>query len=284
MGTATAASGAQSDADYRIHVGDQLNVQTLGEQSLTLPVSVTTDGTIVVPLAGRIRIVGLTTDDAAGAIRSALRKYIKNPTVSVAVAAKGQLEVLVLGNVKSPGKYKLGAGARVADAIASAGGLSPTDGPLPSARITDAQGDVREVDLEDLLRNGDAAANAPLSDGGAVYVPGPTTFQVQVIGAVDHPGTIELNLGDRLTIAIAKAGASAASAADLNHIVVRRPGSGGGTESFRVDLYSVLNGRDAGSDIELRKGDVVYVPQTHRSTAGLDGAFLVLRKLLGFPF
>lgn len=279
-----AGTAEQRAADYRIHVGDQLSVQTFGEQSLTLPVNVTTDGTIVMPLAGRIRVVGLTTDEAAGAIHSALRKYVRNPTVSVTVATEAQMDVLVLGNVKNPGKYKLRGDARIADAIASAGGLGATDGPFPSARVADTHGDVREVNLESLLRNGDPSANAPLSDGGAVYVPGPTTFQIQVIGAVDHPGTVELNRGDRLTIAIAKAGASASSAADLNHIVVRRPRSGGVPESFQVDLYTVLNGRNANSDIELQKGDVVYVPQTHRTTAGLDGAFLVLRKLLGFPF
>jgi polysaccharide export outer membrane protein len=182
--------------------------------------------------------------------------------VSVVVVKEGPLEVLVLGNVAKPGKYELPSRSRLTDAIASAGGLGITDGDFPEARLATPHGDVKQVSLQKLLHDGDTTQNIPLGDEMTVYVPSPLTLQVQVLGAVDKPGDVLVHEGDRLSMAIARAGSGAAANADLNHITVRRVDSGGVTKTTNVNLYEVLKSGDLSRDPVMEKNDLVYVPQS----------------------
>ncbi len=63
---------------------------------------VDTDGTISVPLVGKIKIGGLRTTDAADTIRTRISSYLKEPTV---IVRNLNFKVSVLGEVKSPTVY-----------------------------------------------------------------------------------------------------------------------------------------------------------------------------------
>ncbi len=269
---AGALAAAPMPSAYQIHPGDQLSVQVYGEQTLSQNVTVLGDGTIDYPLIGRVAIAGKTPTSAGQDIRDKLRKYLRDPIVTIAVVTMAQPTVLVLGNVKNPGKYQVRADAKLSDALAAAGGLGTTDGPLPDARIAWANGTVSQVSMQKLLHDGDVSADVPLSEGAVVYIPGPQTMNVEVIGAVDHPGEIQVNDGDRLSTAIAKAGNSANSNADLNSIRVVRQLPGGGSTVYNVNLYKALEQSQPQADLKLQKGDVVYVPQAKKGLNTTTGS------------
>ncbi|MDE2482336.1 MAG: polysaccharide biosynthesis/export family protein [bacterium] len=274
---ATAASAQQT-----ISPGDQLNVQVYGQQALSENVTVLPDGTVQYPLVGNVRVGGLTVNAATSLFAARLAKYVRDPYVTIAIAQLGKPSVLVLGNVKSPGKYDLRSGARLTDAIAAAGGLAVVDGPLPDARVSDGN-DARTVSLQRLLQQGDLSQDVSLAEGDVVYVPGPVLMDVVVTGAVDHPGDIQVSEGDRLSMAIAKAGNSAGANADLNHVRVLRTEADGHTKQFTVDLYRALEHGDEGADITLHKGDVVFVPQARRHTDAFASPLLYLLGRLFIP-
>lgn len=268
-----------------IHPSDQLAIAVFGDQSLTQTVTVSSDGSIEYPLVGRVMVAGKTPSQAAALITNRLHEYVRHPVVNVSISQLGQIDVLVLGgDVKTPGKYQLRSDARVTDAIAAAGGLSNTNGAFPVARVADADGRVNQVSLESLLQRGDTALDEPLGQGSVVYVPGPVQFNVDVAGAVDHPGEVQVNEGDRLSIAIAKAGNSQAAQSDLNHIRLIRNVDGKQTTT-EINLYQALKGGDQSADPVLHKNDVIYVPESyqHRSnvaaTAG-TGILYILSRLL----
>lgn len=255
-----AAAAVRPDDSYMIHGGDELNVIVYGEKDLTQTVTVLPSGTISYPLIGEVHIGGQTPTQAAETITTSLKRYLRQPQVSVVVMKEGPLEVLVLGNVTKPGKYELPSRSRLTDAIASAGGLGVTDGNLPDARLADAHGDVKQVSLQKLLHDGDTGQNLPLGDEMTVYVPSPLTLQVQVLGAVDKPGDVMVHEGDRLSMAIARAGNGGNSNADLNHIMLRRVTAAGTTQTTNINLYDVLKSGDINRDPVLQKNDLVYVP------------------------
>jgi polysaccharide biosynthesis/export protein len=244
-----------------IHSGDQLSVQVFGQQPQTL--TVLPDGSVDYPLIGRVKIAGLTVPAASSALAQRLAKYVRNPMVTIVVTQQGQPNVLVLGDVKNPGKYQVRADARLTDAIAAAGGIANVDGPLPDARISDDAGNIQQVSLEKLLQHGDLSQDRPITNGDVVYVPGPVMFNVVVTGAVDHPGQVQINQGDRLSMAIAKAGNSSNSQADLNNVRVIRTGPDGKQHEYTVNLFQALEKGDTSADMTLQKGDVVYVPQNN---------------------
>lgn len=270
------AAGAQTqtptvtkpiDSSSRINTGDQLNVQVFGEPTLSQVVTVQDDGDIQYPLIGRVQVGGKTPSQAADAIKTALLSYVRHPIVTVALAQEGQNNVLVLGNVKTPGKYIVRSGAHLSDALAAAGGLGTTDGNYPEARVTQDNGQSAEVSLQSLLVDGKNKLNVPLSNNAVVYVEGPLPIQIEVVGAVDHPGYYTVHQGDRLSVAIAQAGTSANAKADLNNVTVSRDVDGK-IEKDQVNMYQALHGGDrAHSDPVLEKDDVVYVPQAKQGNA-----------------
>jgi polysaccharide export outer membrane protein len=279
---ASAAGPATTDPTYKIHPGDQLAVSVYGEPTLTQTVTVLPDSTIEYPMVGRVAVGGQTPAQATTVLDQAFAKYLRTPIVSIGVVAEGELTVMVLGNVKTPGKYTLPYDSHITDAIAAAGGMGLTDGDYPVARVSDASG-VRDASLQQILRNGDSSADVVLNDDSVVYVPSPLTFNVEVVGAVDKPGEISLSEGDRLSTAIAKAGNSANSNADLNDIRVTRDLGAGQTKVYTINLYNELQHGDTASDIVLQKNDVVYVPQAKKGSSTVTGGLFGLAgRFFGF--
>ena len=269
-------------ADTSLAPGDVLDVQVFGEQTLSQQLTVARDGSITMPLAGRIVVRGLSTTQAAHAIALGLKRYLRDPIVAVGIHTEAMYNVLVLGNVKTPGRYTVQPGSRVTDALAAAGGLGPVSGKLPAARVEIGE-QVSTVQLDALLRQGDLASNMLLADGAAVYVPSPITIKVRVLGAVDHPGEIEVNQGERLAVAVAKAGNSANSNADLNHIRVTRSTAGTPNRTMEVNLYKSLQDGDWSSDLVLEPDDVIFIPEAKKKVDGF-GLFLGALRRLVLPF
>jgi len=282
-GLAPAAMGASALPAQIIHPGDQLNVQVYGQQSLSENVTVMSDGTIEYPLVGRVSVGGKTVTAATADLSDKLAQYVRHPFVSIAITQLAQPNVLVLGDVKNPGKYQLRSDARVTDAIAAAGGLAEVNGALPEARISDAQGDITHVSLQRLLHDGDVTLDKSLAEGDVVYVPGPTLIDVTVNGAVDHPGVIQIPQGDKVSMAIAQAGDSTQANSDLNHVKVLRTLPDGKMQTFSINLYQALLHGDGSADIALQKGDEIYVPQMRQKTGSLltnAGILDILGRLL----
>lgn len=281
---AAAASADSQASPTRIHAGDQLSVQVFGDQTLTQNVIVLDDGTVEYPLIGRVSVAGKTPDQAAAVFAARLRQYVRNPTVNVLIVQLGQPDVLVLGDVKLPGKYALRSDAKLTDAIAAAGGLINTNGAFPDARVSDANGNVVTVSLQSLLQRGQTSLDVPLGEGSVVYVPGRIPLIVEVAGAVDHPGDVQVSEGDHLSVAIAKAGNSQNAQADLNHIRVVRTDASGKQTSIEVNLYDALNKGDQQADVALQKGDVIYVPQAVKHSdvfSGIgSGLLYILTRLI----
>jgi polysaccharide export outer membrane protein len=272
-------------ADYRIRPGDDVMLSVFGEPTLSpqQPLKVLPGGTISVPLVGVVSVGGLTTNEASDAVAHKLAKYLRSPKVAISVFAIAPVEALILGNVKTPGKYVLTPPARITDAIAAAGGLGPVDGDFPDARLVEPDGTMRTVSLQKLLHDGDLALNAPLTSGAEVYIPSPDSFDVRVVGAVDKPGDVVLHPGDDLALAIARAGTSTNSNPDLNRVTVTRTGPDGKTTATNVNLYDILKNGDLSRDMTMQKGDLVYVPEASRNKGGFFGDALgLLRRLIFF--
>jgi len=274
----------QSSSDYRIRQGDEVALTVFGEPTLspTQPLRVLQGGTIAVPLAGNVMIGGLTTSAASDAVARKLRKYLRDPKVTVAVVAVAPIEALVLGNVKTPGKYTLPPPTRLTDVIAAAGGLGPTDGSFPDARLEYPDGTVATVSLQKLLRDGDVTVNSVVTSGETVYVPSPNLLQVEVIGAVDKPGDTLVREGDDVAMAIARAGTATQEQADLSHVTVSRNGANGAKVVSEVNLYKVLREGDTSHDVVLQKGDVVFVPSSPKREPLAGSLIYTLSNLLHF--
>ena len=117
---------AQS-AGYRIQPGDRLQLTVLEDETLNRDLLVTPDGRISVPLAGTIRVSGLTVDTVEGTVADRLASnFAVRPSVFVALTsvdqAAGLFGVFVLGEVANPGRIEIETGTTLLQALALAGG------------------------------------------------------------------------------------------------------------------------------------------------------------------
>lgn len=118
------AIGAESD--YQIGPSDVLKITVYDHPDLTTIDRVDNEGNILFPLAGRVRVGGLTTASASQAIAANLNAdYIVNPQVAVFVEEFRSRVVYVTGQVNRPSAFTVGPDTTVIQAITMAGGFTP---------------------------------------------------------------------------------------------------------------------------------------------------------------
>jgi polysaccharide biosynthesis/export protein len=274
-----------SGGDYRIHGGDELTINLAQDSTYSpTPIVVLDDGSVIVPLAGRVVVAGDTPRVASAAIAHALRPYVRTPLVSVYVSKPGPIEVTVLGNVKTPGRYQVASQGRLLDAVAAAGGVGDVSASAyPDAHVASPRGSVQTVSLATLMRDGNLGADPVLDQNSIVYISGGVSFSVQVLGAVDKAGQVDIHDGDRLSVAIAKAGSSHNANSDLNRIKLTRRTTNGQSVTYMVDLYQALQAGDQRYDVLLKPGDTIFVPESNGRKNSANGLYSIL-YLLGRVF
>lgn len=97
----------------------------VGSSEALPPVTVGSDGTIMLPWVGRVHASGLTADELGVSLTGRYRANSENPQVMVAIRDNVANTVVIQGEVKTPGRMPLTlARERVLDAIAIAGGAA----------------------------------------------------------------------------------------------------------------------------------------------------------------
>jgi polysaccharide export outer membrane protein len=111
--------------DFAIGPGDVLEISAPDVHEIKDRAErVSANGTIDLPIAGEIKIGGLTEQQARLAIRSALSRLVKDPQLDVFVKEYVSREVAVIGMVNKPGLYSLNSKSdAILNMIGLAGGM-----------------------------------------------------------------------------------------------------------------------------------------------------------------
>ncbi len=111
----------------RLGIDDVFEVRVFGEGDLSGTYKVSPDGTIDFPLAGRLRVAGLRIEQVQEVIVTKLKAgYLKDPQVSVMMKSWNSRKISVLGQVQRAGSVDYFPNMTLVDAIALAGGFTPT--------------------------------------------------------------------------------------------------------------------------------------------------------------
>lgn len=158
--------------NYKIGVGDLLQIEVYEEEDLTKEVRVLTDGYISFPLLGSIKVSGLTVTKLEEQITRLLaEQYLVNPQVTVFV--KEFSDIFVFGEVKKPGSFPLYGRLTVFEAITLAGGFTEVANPSKVRVIRNENGQETsfEVNVERITKKGNVSEDIELRAGDRVIVP-----------------------------------------------------------------------------------------------------------------
>jgi polysaccharide export outer membrane protein len=212
--------------DYVIGPGDVVDIKVFKQPDLTGRFRVGDSGSVELLFIGKQQLAGLTESEAADLLRQELRKYLRQPEVSVTVTEFNSRLVTVIGAVRTPGRQPLRRAMRLLDVIALAGGLAedssrfvnviryvskpaeeaqPALGAAPTPEPDeDVPPDVEilSINIDDIIA-GNAKNNLLLQPGDIISVP--RADVVYLAGNVRKPGPITARNPITVTQAIAMA-------------------------------------------------------------------------------
>ncbi len=115
-----------AEAGYVVAPGDLLNVRVWDNDKLSTKTRVRADGRVSVPLLDDVPVAGRAPAAVARDLERRLRQaqLVVAPRVDVALDENSQVSVSVLGKVARVGAFALPVGSGVAEALATAGGLT----------------------------------------------------------------------------------------------------------------------------------------------------------------
>jgi polysaccharide export outer membrane protein len=257
----------------------------------TTPVRVAPDGTILVPLIGKVLVGGMEADVAERAIADAgiARGLFRDPCLTLTVKQRRVNRITVVGAVAQPGVHELPqASSSLLAAVVAAGGLTKEASaeveirhlPVPgeqgrTAELGTAGGPAAgvqpagyqqatpaaisyRVNLFQLGQRGQSSP--PLGDGDVVQVLKHDVRPIYVSGLVRKPGEFDLpaNRTLRLLDALALAGDPSNPVADKVTILRQLPGQPA-TLRIAASVAAARNGQD---NLTLAPGDSICVEQT----------------------
>ena len=163
--------------EYKIGVGDLLQVSVWRNPDLSISVPVRPDGKISVPLVGDVVAAGRTSPELSQELAKGIGSFVRNPEVTVIVtdprSANYLQRVRVTGSVKQPQSLGYQQGMTVMDVVLQAGGVTPfgvANGAL-LYRQTEQGLKVYPVYLEDILEEGKLETNYELAPSDILTVP-----------------------------------------------------------------------------------------------------------------
>lgn len=242
---------------------DVLTVTVMNQANLTGKYTVQPDGSIRLPLVGKIVSAGLTVGEFESRLTNALADgFLLEPRVTVELEQFNGRRVFVFGNILAPGTYALTDQLTLIEVLAKAGYGAASEAVIVrpnkaagGVTLPDqvSDGEVIRVSLRELekaVEQGSLARNVVLKDGDTIFVPRVDLTRVFVSGKVRTPGAYPITEGTTVLQALSLAGGVTEEAA-VNRISILRL-INGEQKSIKAKL----------SDI-LQAGDTLVVPERY---------------------
>lgn len=218
---ATAEPQANVDSSYLLGPGDVVDIGLVGRGDFSGRARVSTDGTILLPLIGKIKAADRTVLELSDDIRAALIKgqFYSDPVVRAEVLQISSRYAVVLGNVGQPGLLPLDRTYRLSEILARVGGK--TGGGADYVLLTRGTTGATERYSIDELASGGPEKDPLVQAGDKLYVPSAETQVFYVSGQVNTPGAFTVTDGLTFRMAIAKGGGVTENGSEKKLKVVR---------------------------------------------------------------
>lgn len=181
--------------DYILSVGDKIDITVRGQDNERKTYEINSQGQLVMDDFTPILASGRT----LGNIRKVLEDEaatLHNVDINISLSGARQIDILVIGDVKKPGRKTLTPFHTVLDALQEADGIKKS-GSLRQIKLVRA-GKSEFIDLYNVMMQGGSSGDKTLREGDRIIVP-PIGSTVAISGAVKRPGVYEIRRGEHLS-------------------------------------------------------------------------------------
>ncbi|SFM24027.1 polysaccharide export outer membrane protein [Ectothiorhodospira mobilis] len=166
----------EEDPDYIIGPGDNLNIFVWGQPELSMSVPVRPDGRITTPLIEDVQAANKTPTELARDMEEVLQVYVRDPVVTVIVTGfRGPYDqqIRVVGEATNPQAIPYNEHMTLLDVMIAVGGMTEFAAGNRASIVRKVNGETEQyqVRLDDLIRDGDIEANAPVYPGDILIIP-----------------------------------------------------------------------------------------------------------------
>lgn len=263
LGSAPAEAQSSGAGSYQIGPRDQVAIRVFEEPRLNVDVRVNEDGTVRLPLVGRVPAEGLTENELAARLKQTLeRELLQRASVSVEVLEFRSRPISVIGAVRQPGSLNYSGRLTLLEAITAAGGLADNHGDsiFVLRRADNGLTDQVAIRIDDLLVRADPDVNIPIFANDLINVPAAVEVTIYCLGEVANPGALSFQSTERVTLLAAIARAGGLTDRASKKILIRRRRPSGSPQEIWVSYKAIVSGRE--TDPELKEGDVVIVKES----------------------
>ncbi len=118
-------NGGQITTAATLGPDDVFEIRVYKEPDLSGIYRVDTDGFIVFPMLGKVKVEGMTPNKVSEYLEKHLANYLVNPYVSVYIKEFNSKKIFVFGQVGKPGTFRYEDNMTIIQAVTLAGGLTP---------------------------------------------------------------------------------------------------------------------------------------------------------------
>ncbi|WP_278630401.1 SLBB domain-containing protein [Parabacteroides goldsteinii] len=217
--------------NYPLSAGDEVLIDVWGDSELNLKLTLSPEGTIIIPNVGPVALSGLTIEEAENRIKQELGKIMwnlvdgkePNTFVSVGLGKIRSIKVNIVGEAVAPGTYTLSSLASLFNALYAAGGVNDI-GSLRNIRVYRNNKEIANLDVYDYLLNGKYDTNIRLEDNDMIIIE-PYEQLVNTHGKIKRNRTFELRKGETLEDLLKMAGGLTGDAFTEDVTIKRKSGS-----------------------------------------------------------
>ncbi len=239
--------------NYRLGPGDEVVIDIWGTSEDHLRQTISPEGSIMISQIGPVYLNGLTINDANKHIKSAFsRKYAgmeeADTDIQVTLGQVRTIQVDILGEVATPGTFRMSPFSSVFHALYRAGGINDI-GSLRNIQVLRNNRKIAGVDIYEYLFDGKTGSNIRLQEGDVIIVP-PYEQLVSIDGNVKRPMYYEIKPDETIKTILDYAGGFTGDA----YSGMVRLSRQSGTEN---ELYNIDRGEFA--SYQLQDGDIITV-------------------------
>lgn len=236
---------------YTVRVGDTIAIEVFGQPQFSRTAKVAFDGTIPYPYAGNVKVAGLTTDQIKSIIEQTVRRFIKDPVVTVYVIDYGPMYVYLQGAINRTFDISSYKEVTLTQLFSLLGLSLSNEIDFENIQLR-RSGKTQTLDMLSYFYDGTITNDPKLQEGDVIYFPALKYSQtIQVSGAYTYLGRYEP--GMTLKTLLLRLGTLDKEKAVLESSYLTILG-----KTIVVNLEDIISGK---IDYPILSGSSLYIPK-----------------------